>query len=69
MLERFSLLLLMQVKMIRFGGRNINLKVKVFRISEADAAQSALNNRWFGGRSIQADIYDEDKYQAQDYSG
>ena len=45
------------------------MKLKIFCISEADAAQSALNNRWFGGRSIQADIYDEDKYQAQDYSG
>ena len=45
------------------------MKVKIFCISEADAAQNALNNRWFGGRSIQADIYDEDKYQAQDYSG
>ena len=69
MLEGFHLLLVMKVKLIRFGRKNINLKVKIFCVSEADAAQSALNNRWFGGRSIQADIYDEDKYQAQDYSG
>ena len=47
--------------------------VKIFvefeKIEHAEAAKSALNGRWFGGRVIQADIYDEDKYRAQDYSG
>lgn len=47
----------------------VKIFVEFAKPSEADAAQSALNNRWFGGRSIQADIYDEDKYKAQDYSG
>ena len=47
--------------------------VKIFvefeKSEHAEAAKNALNGRWFGGRVIQADIYDEDKYRAQDYSG
>jgi len=47
--------------------------VKIFvefeKSEHAEAAKNALNGRWFGGRVIQADIYDEDKYKAQDYSG
>jgi len=35
----------------------------------ADTAQAALDGRWFGGRAIQAHVYDEDKFKAQDYTG
>ncbi|XP_065648745.1 poly(U)-binding-splicing factor PUF60 isoform X5 [Hydra vulgaris] len=52
---------------------NAEVIVKIFvefsKHSEAESAQSALNGRWFGGNSIQADIYDEDKYKSQDYTG
>jgi len=47
--------------------------VKIFvefpKIEHAEAAKVALDGRWFGGRAIQAGIYDEDKYNAQDYTG
>lgn len=35
---------------------------------EAEAAQKALDGRWFGGRGIIAQIYDEEKFNDQDYA-
>ena len=47
--------------------------VKIFvqfqKWEEGEVARDALNGRWFGGSVIQADLYDEDKYNAQDFSG
>lgn len=47
--------------------------VKIFvefqKVEDAESAKNALDGRWFGGRTIQANIYDEDKYRAQDYTG
>jgi len=47
--------------------------VKIFvefqKYENAESAKDSLNGRWFGGRTIQANIYDEDKYRAQDYTG
>jgi len=43
------------------------LFTKLFFI-EAEAAQQALNGRWFGGRTIQCQIYDDIKYKEQDYT-
>jgi len=52
---------------------NAEVIVKIFvefnKTEEAETAQNALNGRWFGGKSIQANIYDEDKFKAQDYTG
>ena len=36
--------------------------------SEADAAIVNLNGRWFGGRVVTAEGYDEEKFEAKDYS-
>ncbi|XP_066915151.1 poly(U)-binding-splicing factor PUF60-like isoform X1 [Clytia hemisphaerica] len=51
---------------------NAEVIVKIFvefsKSEEAEGAQSALNGRWFGGRSIQCHVYDDVKYQAQDYT-
>ena len=47
----------------------VKIFVEFVKSEDADSAKNALNGRWFGGRTIQANIYDEDKYKAQDYTG
>lgn len=34
--------------------------------AEADKAIKALNGRYFGGRVVTAEVYDEDKFEAND---
>lgn len=46
----------------------VKIFVQFTKSEEADAAQNALNGRWFGGRTIQAQIYEEEKWRAQDYT-
>jgi poly(U)-binding-splicing factor PUF60 len=47
--------------------------VKIFimfqQTAHAQKAIEALNGRWFGGRRIQAETFDMQKFQAKDYSG
>merc|ERR1712141_731627 len=47
--------------------------VKIFvefkEAKAAKAAKSALNGRFFGGRIVSADIYDQDLYDHNDFSG
>ena len=38
-------------------------------ISEVEMAVSALNGRYFGGRTVKAEKYSQDLYQAKDFSG
>ena len=33
-----------------------------------EAAVKALNGRWFGGRMIKAELYDQEKFEANDLS-
>jgi len=41
-----------------------------FRTSkEAEKSAESLNGRWFGGRMIKAELYDQATYQAEDLSG
>lgn len=40
----------------------------VFLLIEAEAAQKALDGRWFGGRMIRAELYDQEKFDANDLS-
>jgi poly(U)-binding-splicing factor PUF60 len=46
--------------------------VKIFVVfsaaSEADKAISSLNGRWFGGRVVTAEGYEEEKFEVGDYS-
>ncbi|XP_054766475.2 poly(U)-binding-splicing factor PUF60-like isoform X7 [Lytechinus pictus] len=37
--------------------------------AEAEQAADALNSRWFGGRMVRAEIYDQDKFDSSDLSG
>ena len=52
---------------------NAEVIVKIFvEFKSADAAKSAkesLNGRFFGGRRLVADIYDQDLYDHNDLSG
>jgi len=36
--------------------------------TEAEEAVKALDGRWFGGRVIKCEIYDDDKFQNNDLS-
>ena len=36
--------------------------------TEADKAISSLNGRWFGGRVVTAEGYEEEKFEVGDYS-
>ena len=37
-------------------------------LPEAETAVSTLDGRWFGGRMIKAELYDEEKFEANDLS-
>ena len=38
-------------------------------VSGAEKSSESLNGRWFGGRVIKAELYDQAAYQAEDFSG
>ncbi|XP_057307657.1 poly(U)-binding-splicing factor PUF60-like isoform X2 [Hydractinia symbiolongicarpus] len=46
----------------------VKIFVEFAKTESAETAQTALHGRWFGGRNIQAQVYDEDKFKAQDYT-
>jgi len=37
-------------------------------LTEAEEAVKNLDSRWFGGRVIKCEIYDDDKFNNNDYS-
>ena len=41
----------------------------VFRILEADKASSALNGRFFAGRLVKAESYDQALFDHNDFTG
>ena len=43
------------------------LGLKIFL--EAETTVNSLNDRWFGGRKISAELYDQAAYEAEDLSG
>lgn len=49
-----------------FSKRNISNE---FTILEADKASSALNGRFFGGRLVKAESYDQSLFDHNDFSG
>ena len=40
----------------------------LFAPTEAEEAVKALDGRWFGGRVIKCEVYDDDKFQNNDLS-
>ncbi len=44
-------------------------RYQVESILEAEKTAETLNGRWFGGRMIKAELYDQATYQAEDLSG
>ncbi|KAK3247714.1 hypothetical protein CYMTET_42795, partial [Cymbomonas tetramitiformis] len=48
-------------------------EVKIFVVFDSLAtalkARTSLHRRWFGGRIVQATLYDEARFAAQDFSG
>ena len=36
---------------------------------EAEKTTESLNGRWFSGRMIKAEMYDQATYEAEDFSG
>ena len=38
----------------------------VFYCTEVEQAVANLNGRWFGGKTIRAEIYDDEKFEADD---
>lgn len=49
-------------------GRYCGIEILFSLFIETDKAASALNGRWFGGRVIKAEAYDELKFGAGDLS-
>lgn len=48
----------------------INICYNVLNLfAEARAAASALNGRYFGGRTVRAQLYDQDLFDHEDLSG
>uniref|UniRef100_A0A0K8SVI9 RRM domain-containing protein n=2 Tax=Lygus hesperus TaxID=30085 RepID=A0A0K8SVI9_LYGHE len=52
---------------------NPDIIVKIFvefsKMREAEAAQDALNGRYFGGRRVKAEMYDQSLFDHNDFSG
>lgn len=44
------------------------ISIFIFVHLETEAAQKALDGRWFGGRMIRAELYDQEKFDANDLS-
>lgn len=42
---------------------------RIISILEAEKSAESLNGRWFGGRVVRAELYDQVAYQAEDLSG
>lgn len=53
----------------KIGHLGLILILFVFVSTETENAANALNGRWFGGRVIKAEGYDEIKFGAGDLSG
>ncbi|GAQ84002.1 putative RNA recognition motif containing protein [Klebsormidium nitens] len=55
------------------SARKDDIQVKIFvlfrTVSEAQRAHRSLDKRWFGGRQIEANFYDEARFKRQDLSG
>ncbi|XP_072032179.1 poly(U)-binding-splicing factor PUF60-like isoform X2 [Amphiura filiformis] len=47
----------------------VKIFVEFSETQEADRACGALNGRWFGGRMVQAEKYEQSKFDASDLSG
>ncbi|XP_004343397.1 hypothetical protein CAOG_07523 [Capsaspora owczarzaki ATCC 30864] len=47
---------------------DVAIFVQFAQLEEADAAVLALNNRWFGGRQVRAQLYDEGQFQSRQLS-
>lgn len=43
-----------------------NLEGIFHEIAEVEKAVGNLNGRWFGGRTIKAEVYDEEKFESGD---
>lgn len=41
----------------------------IFFVLEAEAARDALNGRFFGGRLVKAELYDQALFDHNDFSG
>lgn len=41
----------------------------LLHFAEAEGARDGLNGRFFGGRKVQATLYDQDLFDHNDYSG
>jgi len=48
---------------------SINFKKNSYPFTEADKASSALNGRFFGGRLVKAESYDQALFDHSDFSG
>jgi poly(U)-binding-splicing factor PUF60 len=48
---------------------SIKLTNLIFLFSEAEKTVDSLNGRYFAGRMIKAELYDQTAYQADDLSG
>ncbi|XP_028391062.1 poly(U)-binding-splicing factor PUF60-like isoform X2 [Dendronephthya gigantea] len=44
----------------------VKIFVKFSTVPEVEVAVSNLNGRWFGGKTIRAEIYDDEKFEADD---
>mmetsp|Transcript_48410 Transcript_48410/g.128110 ORF Transcript_48410/g.128110 Transcript_48410/m.128110 type:complete len:150 (+) Transcript_48410:19-468(+) len=51
------------------GKKQVKIFVSFLDEHQAAAAVTALDKRWFAGKSVQASFYDQDRFNHNDFSG
>lgn len=46
----------------------VKIFVEFSEVAEMNRAIQALNRRWFGGRKVVAEVYDQDRFESSDLS-
>lgn len=46
----------------------VKIFVEFSEVAEMDQAIQALNNRWFGGRKVMAEVYNQERFDTSDLS-
>ena len=63
-----SLLVSMHPSLIPLPPTHTHTHTHTHMHTEAEMAVKSLNGRWFGGRMITAEVYDQEKFETNDLS-
>lgn len=65
----YYLKFLIDIICLVFFKARVIISFCIFQILEAEQARDALNGRYFGGRLVKAELYDQNAFNGNDLSG